>query len=159
METRQFHRQIHRRYAATKVHSASPSLEMHARRPGTVRRGEGYHREQGQSPFVIVEARAVSARKYKSQYALWLEVSRSREPESGLAANYKEHRSEPDYKEKLLASLRLHVGHWVAIRGADVLASGNSPRDVIDFLRNRNLRADSVFRVPRDARQDTAGER
>lgn len=158
MATRQVHRQIHRRYAAMSARPAAPSLGLHARRRGAFRREE-HSKDQGRSPFVLVEARAVSANKYKSQYALWLEVWRSHEPESGLVANYKEHRSEPDYKEKLLAALRLHIGHWVAIRGAEVLVSGDSPRDVIQLLRDRNLRADSVFRVPRDAKQEIAGER
>lgn len=89
METRQVHRQIHRRYAATSSHPAAPPLGLHTRRRGAVRRWEEHPKREARSPFATVDARAVPADKYKSQHAFWLGVSQPREPESGTAAAFR----------------------------------------------------------------------
>lgn len=42
------------------------------------------------------------------------------------------------------------ITRWVAVRGSEVLTSAESAREVITFLRERKLYAESVFRVPAD---------
>lgn len=139
--------------------STAPSSLLHAREPGSARRCDTGLLRQTYSPSALVEARAVSAKRYKDQYALWFGPARRYDSERTLALNYQEHRSDLEHKDRLLAALRPYIGRWVAIRGSEVLAAGEFPREVIQFLRTRNLRADSVFRVPRDAKQEIAGER
>lgn len=47
-----------------------------------------------------------------------------------------------------------YAGRWVAVKDQRVLHSGASPRDVVLYLREHNLRADSLFRVPVDPEHD-----
>lgn len=46
--------------------------------------------------------------------------------------------------DKLLAALRAHLGQWVAVRGDEVIASGEAPEDVLHSIWEQGLRADSV---------------
>jgi hypothetical protein len=59
-----------------------------------------------------------------------------------------------EHGELLVEALRKLTGLWVAIRDEQVMASATSPLEIVRMLRDRGLRADSVFRVPRDARGD-----
>ena len=152
-------RQIHRRYATADSYTSEASPTTRRRRRYNTGHWRGDVGRHGRSEFALAHARPVSVKKYKSQTGQWLSSPDTTEPDFGLVASYREHRSEPDYKEKLLASLRSHIGNWVAIRGSEVLVSGNSARDVIGLLRERKLRADSLFRVPQDAKQENIGER
>lgn len=99
-----------------------------------------------------------STNGYRNQRAVWIEPTRSRDTDFRMAVNYKEHRSEPDARDRLIGVLRRHVGSWVAIKGPEVLVASSSPSQVIRFLRAHNLRADSVFRVPGGTRHDVASE-
>jgi hypothetical protein len=132
---------------------------LHAREPGRVQQCDVGLLRQTYSPSALIGARTVSGRRYKDQFALWFGTARRYESEETLTLNYQEHRSDLEHKDKLLAALRPYIGRWVAIRGTEVLTVGEFPREVIQFLKSRNLRADSVFRVPRDAKQEIAGER
>jgi hypothetical protein len=58
---------------------------------------------------------------------------------------------------KGVTPLRDFMGMWVAVRGDDVLASGASPREVLDLLERRDLTAESMFRVPLDPTRDVLG--
>src|SRR5262249_6874501 len=100
---------------------------------------------------------ATSPNAYKNQLSIWLEPSRVHDTDPKMAAHYNEHRVDTHVKDRLVASLRRYIGSWVAIKGPEVLITTNSLREVIDFLRNHNLRAESVFRVPADPRRETAG--
>lgn len=62
------------------------------------------------------------------------------------------------HEEAFLEALRAHVGRWVAVLGTEVIAAGNSPLEVIGFLRGQGLHADSVFRIPEDPRSETERE-
>lgn len=144
-ETRSHQRRHGRRYPATAGHTSASgtlalrSLRSHEGIPGRSR------------SYLPIRDTATSANGYKKQYALWLESRQLREPPgSRLAAAYKEHRSELSPADELVSALRSHIGYWVAVRGSEVLTSAESARDVITFLRERRLFADSVFRVPAD---------
>jgi hypothetical protein len=51
--------------------------------------------------------------------------------------------------------LRPLAGQWVAIKDDDVLHAADSPADLVSWLARHGLRADSMFRVPEDARAET----
>ena len=101
----------------------------------------------------------VSTLLYRDKTALMVEP-RLRTPTRGWEShNFPgERRSPNNGEEGMLDVLRRFTGQWVAIRGNAVIASGDSPRSLITSVRGRGLRADSVFRVPSDARQDNLGE-
>ncbi len=113
-----------------------------------------------------VGVNTVSANSYKSSHVLWFEADVAQPgPVSsslGFSSEHRtwpnEHRTSRSTKEDLVAVLRRHIGSWVAIRGSSVIVSRNSPLAVVSFLREHNLRADSIFRVPKDARQEIPGE-
>jgi hypothetical protein len=138
------------------VASTTPSSLLHAREPDSTRRCDVGLLRQTYLPSAVVDARRVSDKRYKDQYVLWFGRAHPYESERALTLNYLEHRSDLEHKDRLLAALRPYIGRWVAIRGSEVLTTGEFPREVIQFLRTRNLRADSVFRVPRDAKQEIA---
>lgn len=48
------------------------------------------------------------------------------------------------------ATLEPFVGQWVATIGADVLVAAPEPREVVGWLSEHRLKADSMFRVPAD---------
>lgn len=50
----------------------------------------------------------------------------------------------------LAKSLRPLAGRWVAIKDLALLHDDESARAVVDWLEASDLKADSVFRVPRD---------
>lgn len=49
----------------------------------------------------------------------------------------------------LTEALRPFIGRWVAIRGDEVLVAGDSLEEIIDWLNQHQVRAQSMFRVPR----------
>jgi len=105
-----------------------------------------------------IETRVISGNSYKERHALWIEPSlRSTGPEIGSRIAYGERHSRESSREDLVAALRRYLGLWVATRGTEILASGDSPAVVIQFLRDHNLRADSVLRVPMNAAKDQSG--
>ena len=149
METKHIHRQLaYDRYAHAGLRTS-----------GTVGSSLRTRRRLDHERTAVVDAVAIaaSANSYKHQYSVWLEPSRVHDTDIKLAVSYKEHRTEVDARDRLIASLRRCVGRWVGVRGAEVLIASDSIREVIDFLRSHNLRAESVFRVPRDPRQEIAG--
>lgn len=149
MEVRHIHgRRSYERYASVGIRTSGPVS-------GALRTRRRFDRRH--APIGDAIAVAASANTYKDQYAVWLEPSRIHDTDASLAASYKKHRSELDSKDRLIASLRRLLGRWVAIRGSEVLIAAGSSREVIDFLRAHNLRAESVFRVPRDPKQEIAG--
>lgn len=50
-------------------------------------------------------------------------------------------------------ALTPYIGQWVAQHGLDVLVADPDPAVVVRWLRQHNLAADAVFRVPGDATQ------
>jgi hypothetical protein len=42
------------------------------------------------------------------------------------------------------------MGRWVATKGRDVLIADDDPYTVVDWLREHQIQADSMFRVPLD---------
>lgn len=151
-EIRRHHRRLSHRYAGTAEHTSATgtlalrsmrSDERHGELPGRIRRS-----------YLPIRDATTSASGYKNQYALWLESRQLREPGSRLEIAYKEHRSEPGHADELVSALRFHIGHWVAVRGSEVLITAESARDVVTFLRQRKLYADSVFRVPANPREE-----
>jgi hypothetical protein len=60
---------------------------------------------------------------------------------------------EPD----LATALRGFTGQWVAIRGQKVVASAGTVSELVNLLRDseNEYNAESVFRVPRNAKEDT----
>jgi hypothetical protein len=51
--------------------------------------------------------------------------------------------------------LRPLSGQWVAIKDDDILHASESPADLVSWLARHGQRADSMFRVPEDARAET----
>ncbi len=98
---------------------------------------------------------------YKASRVLWLEGDVTQSGPSSFAdlpgESWKQHverRAPRSTKEELVAVLRQYVGSWVAIRGSEVIVSNSSPGAVVSFLREHNLRADSILRVPREPMQE-----
>lgn len=52
---------------------------------------------------------------------------------------------EPD---RLVEALRPFIGQWVAVRGDEVLVGARSPKEVVGWLTEHALVADSILRVP-----------
>jgi hypothetical protein len=102
------------------------------------------------------ETDSASISSYKRSHALWSEpdVSALVASSPGGHSSWSERRSSDDQRAELLSALRHYVGSWVAIRGASVVVSRSSPLAIIDYLREHNIRADSVLRVPIDAKKD-----
>lgn len=102
---------------------------------------------------------------YKASRVLWLEgdaaqlspISYLDLPGEGWKRQV-EHRTSRSAEDELVAVLRQFIGSWVAIRGPEVIASSSSPLAVVSFLREHNLRADSILRVPRDPVQEVEGD-
>jgi len=103
------------------------------------------------------KARETSTLLYRDRAAVVVEP-RIRIPARELGSGGREHRSPNSDRVSMLNALRQFIGQWVAVRGNTIIASGDSPRSVITSVRGRGLRADSVFRVPSDAREDKFGE-
>lgn len=55
-----------------------------------------------------------------------------------------------DNADDLQAVLRQHVGHWVAVRGDELLVAAPDAKGVIGWLSQHGERAESMFRVPAD---------
>jgi hypothetical protein len=47
------------------------------------------------------------------------------------------------------------AGQWVAVKDDDVLHAAQTPADLVSWLARHGQRADSMFRVPEDARAET----
>jgi hypothetical protein len=47
------------------------------------------------------------------------------------------------------------AGQWVAIKDDDILHASQTPADLVSWLARHGQRADSMFRVPEDARAET----
>lgn len=47
-------------------------------------------------------------------------------------------------------TLEPFIGQWVATKGPDVLIAADDPYTVVDWLREHQIYADSMFRVPID---------
>lgn len=159
---RRVHRPAYRQYDELSVRTTTHAVALRrtTNSPRARRRPDAHIRDlRSYLSAEPIETRAVTANSYKDKPALWIEsYLRPRQPGIGSSAAYGERRAKRDDRDVLLAELRRHVGLWVAIRGTKVLVSGDSPPAVIEFLRRHGLKADSVFRVPADARQDTVGE-
>lgn len=98
---------------------------------------------------------------YKASHVLWLEGDAAQPSPFSFAdlssesrKRQVEHRSARSVREELVAVLRQYIGFWVALRGSEVVVSDSSPRAIVSFLREHNLRADSILRVPRDPKQE-----
>jgi hypothetical protein len=48
----------------------------------------------------------------------------------------------------LTDQLRRHIGQWVAVQGDSVIFSAGTAGELIEWLRENGLSADSCFRVP-----------
>jgi hypothetical protein len=168
-QAKQIHKADRRRYYDSSIWTAAQVAPIHSParlhslsslRTRTARRGA-----QRYALGIHGGANTVSASSYKSSYTIWLEADPAQPaPVSfslGSSDEYRtwtnEHRTARS-KEELVAVLRQHIGSWVAIRGSSVVMSSNSPAEVVSFLREHNLRADSIFKVPKDARQEIPGE-
>jgi hypothetical protein len=104
--------------------------------------------------------RTVSAACYKDRSALLVEsefqpAMLTTRPRNTFGER---HADEPKRRD-LSAVLRDFIGRWVAVRDQEVLASADTPLDLVNVLRDQGYQADSVFRVPRDAKEDILGER
>ena len=51
---------------------------------------------------------------------------------------------------ELVATLREIPGQWVATKGEELLVAASTPHDVVSWLAQNHLKADSMFRVPED---------
>jgi hypothetical protein len=58
-------------------------------------------------------------------------------------------------RARLGERLRPLAGQWVAIKDDDVLHAAPTPAELVSWLARHGQRADSLFRVPEDARAET----
>jgi hypothetical protein len=65
------------------------------------------------------------------------------------APNLKAEMGNPPESE-LVATLRELPGQWVATKGQELLVAASTPHDVVSWLAQNHLKADSMFRVPED---------
>jgi len=52
--------------------------------------------------------------------------------------------------ESRVRALRQFAGRWVAMKDEDVVIAAASPGEVVGWLSEHGVRADSMFRVPED---------
>jgi hypothetical protein len=70
---------------------------------------------------------------------------------AGQASRHPSNREPSGLGERLIPL----AGQWVAIKDDDVLHAADTPADLVSWLARHGLRADSMFRVPEDARAET----
>jgi len=161
-QLRSTHRHGRRRYNLSTTRVTTRSVPLH--RVSDVadverRAGRLIQNSQTYVRGAYLETRFISANYYKNAYVLWFEPGTPQSVSSTSARNPSSERRAPrNSKNQLLAALRSHVGSWVAVREGRVIASKGSPLEIVEYLRKNNLRADSVFRVPRDSGEDVLGE-
>jgi hypothetical protein len=103
--------------------------------------------------------KVVSGTAYKDRPASWVEAEvQTAKPDEHSRSTFGERYPDAPKHEDLTVALRRFVGRWVAIRGEEILASADTPLDLVNLLRDRGYKADSVFRVPRNAKEDILGE-
>lgn len=59
----------------------------------------------------------------------------------------------PTRRGETRSTLDAYVGQWVALRGEEVLAAGETPAAVVMQLRDLGTKAESMFRVPSTERE------
>jgi hypothetical protein len=155
------HRHGRGRYSAATARTTNRSVPLRLSDVVGVGRRAGrlIHGLQADDRRAYLETSVISADYYKHARILWFEPN-ILGPASTTSArsSSSERRAPGGSKDELAVALRSHVGSWVAVREARIIASQNSPLEVVKFLRKNNLRADSVFRVPKDSGKDVLGE-
>jgi hypothetical protein len=89
-------------------------------------------------------------------YAIWSHVFQEEQKRARAWSRTQEY-SGKDI-ERFASETGAYAGRWVAIKGRRVLHSGDSLRDVVLYLRERDLRSDSLFRVPVNPEDDQIGD-
>lgn len=153
-QTRLNPKRSHHRYSEVGMVSTAASPHL-----GNRLRSESTHNRAYLFAEYPIARRTISAASYKGKPASWVE---SELQPAMLGAHPRNtfgerHPDEPKRRD-LAVALRKFTGTWVAIRGQEILASADGPLDLVNVLRDRGYRADSVFRVPRNAKEDILGE-